>query len=206
MDLTTAERVRVLIMAGAQATGTALLSDTSAGLGQLITEVSAAAESYLDRNAESGVSRTEYFDVERGNTIFRLRAYPVASVTNIWLDYDQAFGTSTLLTTDDYFNPVLDTRGLLVMKYPSFFRGYGDRWSRALKVTYTGGMAATAAAFITAFPDIAAAVEHQVIFRWKRRNDLGHLSVAGDAGTVTVAGVEWIAESIAVLDRYRRHS
>ena len=204
MDLSTAERARVLLMGGGIDAGTALSSDASAALAQLLTGVSAACEGVMDRHAESGVSRTEYFDVYPGQRVFSLRAYPVASVTSVHFDPEQSFGSETALTVaTDYANPALDVNGFLILKttldamtdYPL---------PRALKVIYTGGMAASAAAFVTAFPDIAGAVDRQVIYEWKRRNDAGVVSVSDASGTVTIPELHLLRATREVLARHRR--
>ena len=206
MDLSTTERMRVLLMGGNQDTGTAFTSDASAALAQLLTSVSAAVESLLDRYVLSGTVRTEYFDISPAQRVFSLRAYPVASITGAWFDTEQAFGTETALTSGtDFANPVLDDGGLFILKVAL------DTQSdfilpRALKVTYTGGMAATAAAFVTAYPDLAAAVDRQCIHEWKRRNSPGALSEAGLGGTVTVPEVNLLRSVREIINRHRRHA
>ncbi|MDP9136445.1 MAG: hypothetical protein M3N56_16645, partial [Actinomycetota bacterium] len=50
-----------------------------------------------------------------------------------------------------------------------------------VQVVYTGGMAANTAAFITAFPRIAGAVENEVINRYNRRKKPdGSVVIAGN--------------------------
>lgn len=203
MDLTTTERVRTLLMGGGMDAGTALEASSLAAVAQILVSVSAAAESYLDRNVQSGVSRTEYFDVRCDRMVYPLRAYPVASITGVWYDTTQAFAAATALSSSYYFSPTLDDRGLLRLKSP--LQPYYDMAPAALKITYTGGMAATTTAFVAAFPDLAAAVDRQVIYEWKRRNDMGSLSVSGDGGTVTIPEVHLLRSTLEILDRHKRH-
>jgi hypothetical protein len=75
-----------------------------------------------------------------------------------------------------------------------------------MKITYTGGMAADTAGFISAFPDIAGAVDHQVAYLWHRRNELGIASVSGDAGSVSVGADSWLPWVKVILEQYRRRT
>lgn len=198
MDLTTSTRVATLV----NASGSAPAAFTST-VGQLITAVSAAVESYLDRYAESGVSRTEYLPVTTGQMVFRLRAYPIASVTSVTFDIEQSFATA--LSSSDYMNPVYSNTGLLNMRYPlRICDGYPDTMPGVLKVVYTGGMASSAANFITAYPDIAGAVDQQVAYLYHQRNNLGTSSVSGDAGSVSAGADSWLPSVLDTLRRYRR--
>lgn len=200
MDLTTTTRVENLILA----TGTPPAWTTTA-IGQLITEVSAAVERYLDRYAQSGVSRTEYLDVEAGQRLFRLRAYPVASMTSVSFDPEQVFGSDTVIDSGDYFSPLYNSSGVLRFPYdlnPPDTATLPD----CLKVVYTGGMASSTANFITSYPDIAGAVDKQVAFLYQNRNNLGVSSVSGDAGSISIGAEAWLPQVKVVLDQYRRRS
>lgn len=198
MDLTTTTRVATLV----NAAGTAPAAFNST-VGQLITNVSAAVESYLDRYAQSGVSRTEYLAVAAGQQVFRLRAYPVVSMSGVYFDLDQTFATA--LDSTEYLSPVYSDMGMLTMRYPlRLVDGYPDTMPNVLKVVYTGGMASSTANFITAYPDIAGAVDQQVAFLWHQRNNLGTASVSGDAGSVSAGADSWLPSVMDVLRRYRR--
>lgn len=198
MDLTTYQRVSNLVAPGE--TSPAAFQTV---VGQLITAVSAAVEQYLGRSAET-TSRVQYLNVDGGSRIFQLQAFPVTTLASVYFDTDQVFGASTLLTSSDYFDPTLSSSGLLVFKY-SLSASVGFAPS-ALKVTYTGGMAASAAAFITAFPDIAHAVDLQVSHLYHTRNMIGTVSSSGDSGAVGLVPADWLPEVKTVLDRHRvRH-
>lgn len=194
MNLSTVARVKALI----SSKGTAP-DNVDAELAAVLATVSGAVEAYLDRYALTG-ARTEYLDVEPGQCVFRLRAYPVSALASAYFDPDQAFGSSTALTSSDYFSPTLESVGLFRLKYP-----LGSSGPRSLKVTYTGGMAATAEAFVTAYPDIAGAVDVQTSHEWQRRNALGVTSVSYPDGTnASLSFDRWIPSVKQVLDRYRR--
>ena len=195
MDLTTAARVATLIVPGETAP-----SAFNTVIGQVITAVSAAAERYLGRWAQT-TSRTEYFTVSPGKRVYRMRAFPVTTLTSVYLDVDQAFGADTALTSDDYFNPTLSNDGIFALKlWPAV--GEIDAQS-ALKVTYTGGMATTTANFISGYPDIAHAIDLQCAHIYHTRNYAGTLSQSGDSGSVSIQTVDWLPEVKATLDRYR---
>lgn len=200
MNLTTVERIRALVMAGANMPGQDLNASTVAALNQIISEVSAQAEAELDRYAQTG-ERTEYLDIEPGQCVFSLRAYPVSAVAGIWYDPEQEW-SGDAIAANLYRSPVYDRNGLLRLDYQL-------NWSdiprqRALKVTYTGGMAADTAAFMAAFPDITSAVSQQVYYLWTRRHDLGLSSSSGIGGTVTQAEVTWLPTAMRTLKRHRR--
>lgn len=198
MNLTTAERVRKLLMGGGIDAGTALGTDASDALAQLIAEVSATAERFLDRQAQSG-STVEYHDVEPGKLVYRLRAYPVTAVASVYLDPDQSFGAATALTSTDYYSPIVDPAGVFQLRLcPSFAA------PASLKITYTGGMAADADAFVLAFPALAMAIEQQVIWQWKTRNTMGILNLSDGLGTVALPQVDFLPSVKQVLSMYRR--
>lgn len=198
MNLTTYSRVGVLVVPG----------DTPPAsfqtvVNQLIAGVSAAVEAYLQRSIES-TSRVLYLTVDSGSRMFQLPAFPVSTITSIYFDVTQTFDSSTLLTSSDYFNPTLGASGLLVFKYPLLVP-YGTA-PGALKVTYTGGMAASADSFITAYPDIAHAVDLQVAYLYHTRNMVGTVSTSGDSGAIALSPTDWLPEVRTVLDRHRLRS
>lgn len=195
MDLTTAARVATLVVPGETAP-----SAFNTVIGQVITAVSAAAERYLGRWAQT-TSRTEYMTVVPGKRVYRLRAFPVTTLTSAYIDIDQQFGADTALGSDDYYNPTYSTDGTFTLK---FFPAVIDTpVPAALKITYTGGMATTTANFISGFPDIAHAIDLQCAHIYHTRNYAGTLSQSGDSGSVSIQTVDWLPEVKATLDRYR---
>lgn len=194
MNLSTVARVKAVITSAGSASTAA-----DAEIAAILATVSGAVERYLARGVES-MARTEYFDVEPCTRLIRLHAFPVTVLTSVHFDPDQAFGSSTALTSTDYTNPVLDDQGLMTFRFPFVSVG-----RRALKVVYTGGMAASAAAFVTAYPDIAGAVDTQTSHEWQRRNALGMSSVSyPDGTTASLSFDRWIPSVKQVLDYHRR--
>ncbi len=202
MNLTTRDRVTNALMLGGVESSTTLSTANATIVDQLIAVVSARVEAFLDRHVESA-ARTEYLDVAWGQRIFILRAYPVTAVTGVWYDPYQAWASTSAVDTDEYRSPIYGGGPIL-----SIDRRLNYSWEnvqdRALKVTYTGGMAADDIAFIAAYPDIAGAVDQQIVYEYQRRRDLGAQSIAGDAGNVTHAAGAWLPSVLDVLNRHRR--
>ena len=184
MDLTTIENVKLYVT---ENTSSPLLT-------KLVTQVSKAVESYIDRGAET-VARTEYFDVEPNQRIVIVGAYPISSVSSIYNDPGREY-TGTTITASDY---AIYGDGRIVFDYPL------SPGARALKVTYTGGLGATQAAVESSYPDLVEAVTLQVVHEWRRRNSLAEDTATLAQGAITVgAAMNWLPRVRAILDFYRR--
>lgn len=191
MNLTTLERVK------AQLGKTDTQDD--AALTEIVTNVSRRMERYMGRDAYL-VERTEYLNVQAGRTAFRLRGLPIAAVASVYYDAASLFASDTLLTaTTDY---VVDeeTERLTLRRKPLFDA------TRALKVTYTGGMAADVPGLVTnGYGDLVQAATNQVISEWKR-HALGGVNVestSGPGGSTSYTRDGWLRSVEDVLDRYR---
>lgn len=200
VNLTTVERVKVLL-SGKPDVKTDNPRDNE--LEAVIATVSGAVERYLHRSARAG-TYTEYFDVDAGMTVFRLKAYPVTSFTSANFDPDQDFASTTALSEDDYLDPAFDETGMFRLKFPL---RVSYPCPRSLKVVYVGGMAADVDAFVEAYPEISGAVDVQVAHEWQRRGALGVSSMTyPDGTTASMTRDRWIASVAQVLDYYRRLS
>lgn len=202
MDLTTLARVARRIQANATSVGT----DEDALLSQMITATSAAAAAYLDR-VTIAASTVEYLDVEPGQMTWSLKAFPVSVLTEVAFDETQAWAASTALTaTDDFADVTKDRSGLLHLKWAQIGgSNVTQKLYGALRVTYTGGMAATTAAFITAYPDISQAIEMQVVHDYNRKLDVGvGAAMDGIAPRSTVMPTFFLTEVLDVLRAHRR--
>lgn len=194
MDLTTKERVKVHGEAGGQKWGTS--SDDQ--LDAIIAGYSADFERMLDRIVLAA-AQTETFDVDRGQRVFSLKAYPVTAVTSIINDTERLFTGDALATTEYSLN--LAT-GLLQVDQAYLLPGPG-----VLQVIYTGGMALTTAAFITAFPALAFAMDLQVLHHYQRRNSLGATSLSAGQGNVSFQGpLKLLPTVLATIKAHRRIS
>ncbi len=150
----------------------------------IIQQVSARIETYLDRLLKAE-ERTVYYD--SGPDTFFLQAYPIDIEETFTVTLD---GVAQVLTTDDIdgdFN-------LYAVEGKIFFPcGTGGISPQALKIVYTGGYAEDPIAEgedtgVLAVPDdLARACLMQVMFDFRRRNDLGLSSVSMPDGSVSVA-------------------
>lgn len=190
MDLTTVARVKALLdITGAQ-------HDTS--LGVYVPAVSQMVEEYLNRTAFQEI-QTDQLDVEIGQRIFLLRAYPVLAAPAPALKHDlsRIFGSGSELATDGYYLNL--GRGRIQLDGIALAPGPGT-----LKVVYTGGMATTTAALITAFPAVARAVDMQTAYVFKRRDSLGAASISGDGGSISLEAVGLLPMVKEMLQPFRR--
>ena len=194
MDMTTLARVKKHL----EGKGTTMTSggDGETLLSALISLYSTTFERYLNRTALAA-STTEYFSVYPGQRVFQLAAYPVTAVTSIYHDLSREW-TSGEIDSDNYY---LETEtGLLTIDGHGMFPGAGS-----LRAIYTGGMAADAAAFIAAFPEIADACDLQVAYHYSRSKSIGSTSVTGRDGSVTHEGaINLLTMVRSALNAHRR--
>lgn len=191
MDLTTLDKVYLAL-------GTSgIPTDKAHGglLSEMITAVSARVEQSMRRHVQS-TSRTVVYDVQPGQRMVQLFGYPVSSVTTVHHDLDRDFASDSLVDSDNYS---VDSRtGALWLDY-EYAPG-----RQILQVVYTGGMAATTAAFIAAFPDVTQAVTMQVVEEYRRRNAHGANSVAVAGDSVSFVGdVQMLPLVTQVIERHR---
>lgn len=166
----------------------------------MIAEVSKLVETYMDRGAQL-VSRTQYLDVRHGQRSFVLRAWPVSSSPAPELrsnaDSDFSDSGSVVITTDYRID---EDAGILYLTGHEPSTG-----PKTLRLVYTAGMGATPQAFAAAYPDIAGAVDAEVVerFRNRHRPDASSLSDAG--GSISISEPDALMKrTLTVLDLYRR--
>lgn len=193
MDLTTLARVKTLLFPWDRL-------DYDNTLAQLITDVSGQVESALNRGAES-IARTEYFSPEPGQQVFGLKGYPVASVASVKEDVgDRAFTTDANTIDAELYTTNSDTGAL-------YLHGWACVGAhKSLQVVYTGGMAATTAAFLVAFPDLAAGVDAQVAFMLKRRDSIGFDSIGSAGSSSALSPLGFVQPLQDAIERHRRVS
>lgn len=169
-------------------------------LGLLIDYASQLIESYLDRYTESA-ERTEYLDVEFNQQVFSLRGYPVDTGETVTVTHDTGwdFAASDDLDSDDF--TVLGNDGLLNIPWFRLTPG-----PRALKVVYTGGMAANTAAFQVAYKDIELAAIMQVAYQYRRRKFVGDTSSSIGGSSVGFDFPALLPEVELILRPHRRRS
>ena len=191
LDLTTLARVKAMLDPSYTAT------DLDALIGSLISAVSAAAEKEMDREALTN-TYTEFFSPQPFQRKFPLAAFPVVSIVSVKEDFDRGFGSGIAALDDTDFT--VDDYGILTVD--NYLMSPGNR---TMRVVYSGGMATTAGGFVTAFPDVAVAVDLQVAFLVRRKNQLG-LTTQGMVGaSFQVFGpVEWLPQAREILANRRR--
>lgn len=172
-------------------------SGEDAILTTLLDGVSAAVEMYLGRGTLNQ-SRTEELDVDPRQSQFWLAGYPVGSITSIKSSSTWAFATATAIDSDLY--RIESNTGRLTLRTGI------NVGPQSLQVVYAGGMASTPSAFITAFPDIANAVDMQVAEEFRRKNDpsLTSKNFATEKARGYSGEVHWLDRVKEVLNAHRR--
>lgn len=193
MELTTSARVKEMLDSGGISVGSAI--DTL--ITQLIATYSQNVEKHLGRHTES-TSRTEQFDIARGQCFFQLPGSPVTSVTSVKAANDRDFAGADAIDTDDYYVDL--ARGSIEFDSPLSVVGPG-----ALQVIYEGGMAADTTAFAATFPDVAQACDIQIAYVISRKDQLGAQSIGTQSGNVGWSGpVDLLPEVKRLLEPHRR--
>ncbi len=193
MDLSTLARVKTHLEASSTKIASA---GAEALLSELISSYSAAFESYLNRTVLAA-ERTLQLDVERAQQTFTLPAYPVSAIASVKNAWDRDFSSVTALDSDYYY---VDSQGILTVDQIALIPGPG-----VLQVVYTGGMAADAASFVTAYPEIAGALDMQVAAHWQRQGQLGAQGVNVGQGSVSFTGpMKLLPEVRATIGKWRR--
>lgn len=151
----------------------------------LIAAASRMVEMFIGRDIEL-VERTEDYTVRARSRVILLRQYPITEVASVEFDVDAEFtGTGG----DDFKVNVDSSTGIL-----SILEDLQDGGPNALRVTYTGGLALTAEAMVTDYPDIAHAVNLQVGYMLERRIN------PGARRDVSAAGGASFASAYSLLD------
>lgn len=186
MDLTTVARVK--------ARNTRLTTSADALLAELITEVSADAEARMARYVEA-VERTEVVDIYVGKKLVRLPGAPITAVSEVSRSSTPVFTAEDVQVADTDYYVLADTSHIRLASKP-----LSDGF---LEVTYTGGMAADTASFVTAFPDLTGAVEQEVINRYNAKDlPAGEIHL-GSQGAVKRPGYEPLPIFEKTCRRYR---
>lgn len=193
MDLTTTARVKAFYAMQGEALGGGL----DASIALLVTKYSKAAEKILDRHVQE-TARTEQFDIDRGQRVVSLKGYPLKSGEDFEVRSDSARGfTGSAESSSDYYFD--EETGLLHLEFVPA-EGPG-----VLQVKSTGGMGADAAAFIVAFPDVAHAIDEQIVHLLQRKDSMGATAVSVAGGSISHAGaVEWLPHVKSVLGVHAR--
>lgn len=164
-------------------------------LSRMLDRTSQDAERMMNRTVLSA-ARTTTHDWLPGRMSISLAAYPVTTITDVRVDESRVFGTDTIIDSTTYY--VETASGLL------YFDVDQPCGRGIVRVSATGGMAATTSAFVAAYPDIADAVAERVCLLWQRRSEIGLTSVSGSQGSISRISDDWPSQSRATILAYRR--
>jgi hypothetical protein len=168
-------------------------SKDDALLANLATAVSQMFEKEMRRKIETK-GRVQFFDVEEGQKIFRLDAYPV-TWCSVYNSESREFDEEIPRKSYTY----LGRLGELVIDKYSLVPG-----EKVLKVEYLGGMAADTAEFKERYPDIEMAARTQAAFWYEKRSRLGIASESVAQSTTHFLKLELMPIVKQVLQPYAR--
>ena len=182
MDLTTTARTKAFYALGGESLGEGL----DAAIALLVTKYSIAAAKLMDRHTQA-TERTEQYDIEAGQRVVSLKGYPVDTTADFEVTSDaQREFTGSAEDSSDYH--VDAASGLLHLDGFVPAEGYG-----VLEVVYTGGMGTDVDDFIVNYPDIAHAIDEQIVHLLQRKDSMGATAVSVAGGSISHAGaVQWL--------------
>lgn len=166
----------------------------------LIAGVTAAFERELDRCIERA-ERTEYFDVDDFQRYWKLRGYPVTAIASVEFDSTGQFaGDESAHDATLRRMPLNDAE-----EYLLYLESPAACGPRVMRVTYTGGLGATTAAVIAAFPDLAMAATLEVANLYQRRSTLS-IQSQGTVGADNqlLVSLNWLPLTREVVARMKR--
>lgn len=191
-------------------------ASADAVLQTFITGVSAEFERYLYRHLLA-TERTEVYAVRPSSRIISLKGSPVIATDGRGISLNpfevkastsMDFSTAVALTRNSGYVLEQDRGVLRILgKLETFTDGLLGRASAPayVQVRYTGGLAATTAALLTDYPDLATACELQVVHEFRRRTTAGAGDVRmGDSLSTHSEDYALLAGVRAVLDRLKR--
>lgn len=187
--------------------GTAFSTTWNTWWANKIAAISKAVEEALGRWLKAE-ARTVYVDVDRGQRKVLLKGYPISAVASVYSDPSRDFGSGTEVDSSLYTFGNGD-EGILSFDYAL------PAGPKALKVTYTGGMATNADNLAADYGDLVDAVDQQLMYAFKTKDTLGFSSVSGGmvagGGTKITGGFvtyfkefgDMLPELLSTLNRYR---
>lgn len=136
---------------------------------EVLDEVCADVETYVGRHVQR-MGRTETYRLRAFENVIKLVGYPVDSISEVKY-HDRTDEWADVTATDaELYTLDSDTGTLRLRNETPYHPGYA-------RVTYTGGLVAASgddadtvtAAFIAAYPNIAGAVDQQIVEVLRRR-------------------------------------
>ncbi len=195
IDLTDADRIK----------RRARITDTSLDplIAEIIDEVSETFEYVMARHTLF-LSRIEIYELPRFKRLISLRGAPATLITEIKHATTRDFDAVTAMDVTLYDTDL--EAGYIRLQLSSPYR------PAYIQVTYDGGMATDTAAFIIAFPQIAAAADRECVERLnKSRHPTGAPSLRATTrgtggGTATLQRDDWdlMPSTQRILTAYRK--
>jgi len=161
-------------------------------LHQLINGASWAANSITKRKLKSR-TLTEHYSGDGTNELFT-NQYPITTLTSVHDDLARAYGSDTLVDSDDLAIMPNDLAYKIVYDGGAFSKGIKN-----LKVVYIAG-------YITIPWDLAQAVIEIVMFGWNQR-DKGYLGVISQQladGSIQLAAADMPKSAKDILNIYKK--
>ncbi len=198
MDLTTLASVALLLAEDPAG----MDPDKQAQLAAKITEVSVRAAKFCNREFER-VERVSYHD--GGGRYLFLPELPVQSIAEVLYSVEWDWDGATAYGPSDY--ALLSPKaGMVGFRWGSWPDG-----ANALRVKSTGGYDPAPAnpdnlpeGYVPIPADLEGAICQQVVYEWRRRNDVGIRSVSLPDGTINKMDVgEWLESVEKTLLRHR---
>lgn len=199
MDLTTLDRVKSRMDFESPDT------QDDRRLARAIKSASARIEKYCGRLFEQK-ARTRQYGIPRGATSMFVDAYPIldasttpsATAPVINVDSAREFGSGTLVDVDNYY--LKKRTGEIQFDRISLDWGPG-----AMKIVYTGGIAATPQGIVDAQPDLAEAVDLTVSYWFQRRQEVGLRTVSAEGGSISSFSPSALTDDVTeILEQFRK--
>ena len=177
-------------------------ADTKAQIEAGIAEVSARAEGFCNRTFQRE-ERVSYH--HGGGRYLYLNEVPVQEIKEILYSFSWEWEAAMVYSPSDYAL-ISPKSGMVGFKWI-----YWPAGQYSLRVTYTGGFDAVPAdgqnppaGYVPIPADLDGAICRQVVYEWRRRNDVGIRSVSLPDGTINKMDAgEWLEPVEKTLKRYR---
>lgn len=159
----------------------------------LIDQVTARFEDYCDRKFREATF-TQDFSPANGQRIFRVRRYPISSMTAVYEDWGGDFDDSDALESDAVDASTHATEGVFRLRYRD-----AENYPGSLRFVGVGGYKDPAAVPY----DLRMVTVRQVAYLYQRRRQLGESGISMDGRSVSLYATDLLDDVKAVLNNHR---